>query len=61
MNPTTDHFLVPERAITRNNAKKIKYQIKKMMEWLTLESNYLPWVIELPIKTIHECLIFFNS
>ena len=24
MNPTTDHFHVPERAITRSNTKKIQ-------------------------------------
>ena len=33
----------------------LAYQIKKIMEWLTL-----PLVVELPIKTIYECLVFFN-
>ena len=38
MNPTTDHFHVPERAITKAIQRRL----------------------ELPIKTIYECLIFFN-
>ena len=62
MNPTTDHFHVPERAITRSNTKNIQISnqenngvadIGKLLEFLSL-------VAELPIKTIYECLIFFN-
>ena len=61
MNPTTDHFHVPERAITRSNTKKIQESnqennvadIEKWLEDLSL-------VGELPIKTIYEYLIFFN-
>ena len=46
MNPTTDHFYVPERAkLQEEIQKRFKYQIKKIMEWLTLESDYktCPW------------------
>ena len=62
MNPTTNHFHVPERAITRTNTKKIQVSnqenngvadIEKWLEDLSL-------VIELPIKTIYECLVFFD-
>ena len=62
MNPTTDHFHVPERAITRSNTKKIQESNQEnngMADiWKWLED--LPLVVELPIKTIYECLIFFN-
>ena len=60
MNPTIDHFHV--RAITRSNTKKIQEsnqennvvaEIGKRLEDLSL-------VVELPIKTIYECPIFFN-
>ena len=62
MNPKTDHFHVPERAITRSNTKKIQVSnqenngatdIRKWLEDFSL-------VVELPIKTIYEYLIFFN-
>ena len=62
MNPTTDHFHVPERAITRSNTKKIQVSnqennvVADIGKWL----EDLPLVVELPIKTIYEYLIFFN-
>ena len=62
MNPTTDHFHVPERAITRSNTKKIQESnqenngVADIGKWL----EDLPLVVELPIKTIYEYLIFFN-
>ena len=62
MNPTTDHFYVPERAITSSNTKKIQVSnqenngVADIGKWL--EDLFL--VVELPIKTIDECLIFFN-
>ena len=62
MNPTTDHFHVPERAITRSNTKKIQVSnqenngVADIEKWL----KDLSFVVELPIKTIYECLIFFN-
>ena len=62
MNPTTDHFHVPERAITRSNTKKIQVSnqenngIANIGKWL----EDLSLVVELPIKTIYECLMFFN-
>ena len=61
MNPTTDHFHVPERAITRSNTKKIQVSnqenngVTDIGKWLEV-----PLVVELPIKTIYEYLIFFN-
>ena len=61
MNPTTDHFHVPERAITRSNTKKIQVSnqenngVTDIRKWL----EDLPLVVELLIKTIYE-LIFFN-
>ena len=62
MNPTTDHFHVPKRAITRSNTKKIQESnqenngVADIGKWL----EDLPLVVELPINTIYECLIFFN-
>ena len=62
MNPTTDHFHVPERAFTRNNTKKIqvsnqeKNGVTDIEKWL----EDLSLVVELWIKTIYECLIFFR-
>ena len=62
MNPTTDHFHVPERAITRSNTKKIQEPnqenngVADIGKWL----EDLPLVVELSIKTIYECLIYFN-
>ena len=62
MNPTTDHFHVPERAITRSNTKKIQESnqenngVADIGKWL----EDLSLVVELPIKTIYECLLFFN-
>ena len=62
MNPTTDHFHVPERAITRSNTKNIKVSnqenngVSDIGKWL----EFLSLVVELPIKTIYECLIFFD-
>ena len=60
MNPTIDHFHV--RAITRSNTKKIQVSnqenngVADIEKWL----EDLPLVVELPIKTIYECFIFFN-
>jgi len=62
MNPTTDHFHVPEQAITRSNTKKIQESnqenngVTDIGKWL----EDLPLVVELPIKTFCECLIFFH-
>ena len=62
MNPTTNHFHVPERAITRSNTKKIQVSnqenkvVADIGEWL----EDLTLVVELPIKIIYEYLIFFN-
>ena len=62
MNPTTYHFHVPERAITRSNTKKIQVSnqenngVADIGKWL----EDLLLVVELPIKTINEYLIFFN-
>ena len=62
MNPTTDHFHVPERANTRSNTRKIQVSnqenngVVDIRKW----SKDLSLVVELPIKTIYECLIFFN-
>ena len=62
MNPTAHHFQVPEQAITRSNIKKIQVSNKKnnrvadIGKWL----EDMSLVVELPIKTIYECLIFFN-
>ena len=55
MNPTTDHFHVPERAIIRSNTKKIQVSnqenngVADIGKWL--EDSL---VVELPIKTIYE-------
>ena len=62
MNPTTDYYQVPERAITRSNTKKIQVSnqenngVADIGKWL----EDLSLLVELPIKTIYECLIFFN-
>ena len=62
MNPTTYHFPVHERAITRSNTKKIQVSnqenngVADIGKWL----EDLLLVVELPIMTIYECLIFFN-
>ena len=62
MNSTTDHLHVPERAITKSNTKKIQISNQKnngvadIGKWL----EGLPLVVELPIKTMYECFIFFN-
>ena len=61
MNPTTDHFHVLERAITKSNTKKIQVsnqensRVADIGKWLEDLS-----LLELPIKTIYEYLIFFN-
>ena len=39
MNPTTDHFHVPNEKLQEGIQRRFKYQIKKIMEWLTLESD----------------------
>ena len=62
MNPTTDHFHVPGRAITRSNTKMIQVSnhenngVADIGKWL----EDLPLVVELLINTIYEYLIFFN-
>ena len=62
MNPTTDHFHVLGRAITRSNTKKIQVSnqenngVADIGKWL----EDLSLVVELPIKTIYECLIFIH-
>ena len=56
MNPTTDHFHVPKRAIIRSNTKKIQVSnqenngVTDIGKWL----EDFPLVVELPIKTIYE-------
>ena len=61
MNPTTDHLNVPKQAITKYNTKKIQVSnqenngVTDIGKWLEV-----PLVVELPIKTIYECLVFFN-
>ena len=62
MNRTTDHVHVPEWAITRSNTKKIQVSnqenngVSDIGKWL----EDLSLVVDLPIKTIYECLICFN-
>ena len=61
MNPTIDHFHVTERAITRSNTKKIQElnQENNGVTDIGKRLEDLPLVVELPIKKIYECLIFF--
>ena len=62
MNQTTDHLHVPKRVITRSNTKKIQVSnqenngVADIGKWL----EDLSLIVELPIKTIYECLIFFT-
>ena len=60
MNPTTDHFHVPEQAITRSNTKKIQVSNQENNGVADIGKGLEDLVVDLAIKTIYEYLIFFN-